>query len=62
MMRYLGLLVESLHWSSIVLDANDHWVRELKEGHDICTVFLDYSKAFNTFIAYPAKLQNYVYQ
>jgi len=31
-----------------LLDATDQWFRELEQGHDICTVFFDYSKAFDT--------------
>ena len=31
-----------------LLDATDHWSRELEQGHDICTVFFDYSKVFDS--------------
>ena len=37
------------------------WFRELEQGRDICTVFLDYSKAFDIFPHRPLlqMLQNY---
>jgi len=43
-----------------LLDATDQWFRELEQGHDICTVFFDYSKAFDTIPHRPLlqKLQN----
>ena len=31
-----------------LLAATDHWCRLLEHGHDICAVFFDYSKAFDT--------------
>ena len=31
-----------------LLAATDHWYRLLEHGHDICAVFFDYSKAFDT--------------
>ena len=31
-----------------LMDATDHCFRELEQGHDICTVFFDYSKAFDS--------------
>ena len=45
------------HWSS----TGCYRFRELEQGQDICTVFFDYSKAFNTIPHRPLlqKLQNY---
>ena len=31
-----------------LLAATDHWHRALDSGHDICTIFFDYSKAFDS--------------
>ena len=31
-----------------LLDVTDHWFRELEQGHNICTVLFDYSKAFDS--------------
>ena len=44
-----------------LLDATNQWFRELEQGHDICTVFFDYSIAFDTIPHRPLlqKLQNY---
>ena len=29
-------------------DATDHWFREMEQGHDICTIFFNYSKVFDS--------------
>ena len=44
-----------------LLDTTNQWFRELEQGHDICTVFFDYSIAFDTILHRPLlqKLQNY---
>ena len=44
-----------------LLDVTDHWHKELELSHDICSVFFDYSKAFNSVPHLPLlhKLQPY---
>ena len=47
------------HWSST--GCHDQWFRELEQGHDICTAFLDCSKPLDTVPHWLMlqKLQNY---
>ena len=48
-------------YTGALLDANYQWARELEQEHDIWTVFLDYSKEFDT-VPHRSMLQKLVHQ